>query len=104
MPGAMPSEFTVCSTLEAEPISCGLTPAITMSNSGTNTMPIPIPPTIIGASRSTVEVPPPMPPQHGLHRDHPAPLDHEPGVQAPAPQLAHRDAARRRADERARRP
>src|SRR5271166_3021134 len=59
MPSDMPSEFTVCRTPEAEPISCGRTPAITMSNSGTNTMPIPIPPTTIGASRSTVETPPP---------------------------------------------
>jgi hypothetical protein len=62
MPSDMPSAFTVCSTPEAEAISCGRTPAITMSNSGTNTMPIPIPPiTIIGASRSTVETPPAAP-------------------------------------------
>ncbi len=61
MPSDMPSEFTVCRTPEAEPISCGRTPAITMSNSGTNTMPIPIPPTIIGASRSAVDGSPPAP-------------------------------------------
>jgi hypothetical protein len=66
-----------------------------MSNSGTKTMPIPIPPITIGASRSTVDTPPPAMRSTGSPGQ-PGRLDDQPGEQHAPAQLGHGDARRPR--------
>ena len=54
MPSDIPSCCIACRTLDAEPTSWSSTPPSTMSNSGTNTMPMPMPATNSGATKSSV--------------------------------------------------